>query len=180
MFKKWSLEELQLCTQYFKDGLTNADISSKLGRVEADISQQRRKFIDMQQQGGFWKKSDDDKLTEMWAQGVAPEDIGEAVGRSRGSVLNRAHRLGLPRRAPTGRKKGIPNRVNRTISKPKKAESWLMSVRAVPVPTIERSCLNCRAPFQTTSKFLRLCYDCRIVATRSSGDFYCFSPPEVA
>ena len=40
-------------------------------------------------------------LRMMWSEGDSASVIGVKLGRSRSAVLGKAHRLGLPRRAPT-------------------------------------------------------------------------------
>ncbi len=49
----------------------------------------------------------DRPLSEMWMQGVSPEEIAGKLGRSVAAVMTRVSRLGLPRRAAPGRKPGV-------------------------------------------------------------------------
>lgn len=56
----------------------------------------------MQQIGRPWGEAEDSKLTQLWAEGLTGEQIGQVLGRSRSAVLGRIHRKGLPLRKEIG------------------------------------------------------------------------------
>lgn len=43
-----------------------------------------------------WTDHDDDTLRQMWTIGLPAAEIGATLGRSKSSVIGRAHRLGIP------------------------------------------------------------------------------------
>ena len=43
----------------------------------------------------LWADDEDEVLRQEWAKGTRTDDIGRLLGRSRNSVIGRAHRLGL-------------------------------------------------------------------------------------
>ncbi len=43
-----------------------------------------------------WSPRDDERLNQFWLQGLSSDEIGKRIGRSKGSVIGRANRLGLP------------------------------------------------------------------------------------
>lgn len=55
-----------------------------------------------------WSAQDDAALDDMWRKNVKPEVIAEKLGRTVCSVMVRAARRVLGRRAKSGRKKKIP------------------------------------------------------------------------
>jgi len=70
-----------------------------------------------------WTEADDAALREMWEAGRVASEIGLAMGRSRNSVIGRAHRMLLPARpspigqrppgaAPKPKKRGRPKRAD--------------------------------------------------------------------
>jgi hypothetical protein len=64
------------------------------------LSRQRKRRDDE------WSAAHDARLREGWAAGQSAAVIGSAVGRSGGSVLARAKRLGLPQARPRPRTRG--------------------------------------------------------------------------
>lgn len=75
-----------------------------------------------------WTADEDRKLTELWAEGLPGTKIGDALGKSKNSIIGRAHRLGLPlrrqswriypklaERAQSKRKKDIKAKANRPV-----------------------------------------------------------------
>lgn len=69
----------------------------------------------MYSSGGQWAPDDEDTLRRMWAEGFSGAEIGRIVGRSRNSVIGKAHRLGLSMR--TGHAKRKAAKVNRPKEK---------------------------------------------------------------
>lgn len=111
-----------------------------------------------------------DALRQMWTDGTPTEDIAERLGRSVSSVLTQAVRIGLPRRASSGRKPSA----NRQATAPKKAPVR-MNVIAFPAragyapvdaPVTaavqkSRNCLMCNSSFQSYGSHNRICNRCK-------------------
>lgn len=125
-----------------------------------------------------WAEQIDD-LRQMWTDGVPTEDIAEALGRSVSSVLTQAVRIGLPRRASSGRKPRNPE-----TNKEKKPVAPRTNVVAFPVRTYSgaatpatetahvhktRSCLMCSSSFQSYGSHNRICNRCKDTQSYQNG-----------
>lgn len=56
-----------------------------------------------------WPTEDDAQLTVLWAKGVSAAEIGRIMGRTKNSIVGRAHRLKLPgRKSPIRRVANVP------------------------------------------------------------------------
>lgn len=74
-----------------------------------------------------WGEYDTKTLTALWEAGMAASAIGKEMGRTRNSIIGRAHRLGLSRRGKTllkadGRSKAIRKRKPKA---PKQVKLWV-------------------------------------------------------
>jgi GcrA cell cycle regulator len=49
-----------------------------------------------------WNEETDEQLRQLWGTGMASMKIARAMGRTKGSVIGRAHRLGLEKREQPG------------------------------------------------------------------------------
>lgn len=47
---------------------------------------------------GGWTDREDARLRQLWSERVSTADIGRILGRTKNSVVGRAHRMGLPPR----------------------------------------------------------------------------------
>lgn len=108
----------------------------------------------------LWTKAQDDYLRQ-WYGKKTPAEIGIEVGRVRGSVIGRAHRLGLsdkrksrspwqPRlRAPSPPKRiesMPPHPKNSQPPKPLPLDCWQPLPGTIPIPLIELEANDCRWP----------------------------------
>ena len=58
-----------------------------------------------------WNDENDARLRELWAQGISGTAIGAAMGLTKNSIIGRAHRLKLPKRAsPIPQSRGVVSR----------------------------------------------------------------------
>src|SRR3990167_1001838 len=114
MQKTWSREEFARCAELWsRGGLFVWQIAEKLGRSRDSISKKMRKnrvprgsvptpvrnFI--MRDARFWTTEEIEFLTTHWG-GASAFAIGEKLGRSRNSVIGKAHRMYLGD-APVGR-----------------------------------------------------------------------------
>jgi len=119
----------------------------------------------------------DEVLRDMWGGNKSPEEISVALGRSVAAIMTRAARLGLPRRAAPGRKRGY-----KRTDAPRKmvAAAGTSHVRvALPVqeedyafaqPEIKtRVCLMCLNKFQSQGRHNRICPACKGSAEYATG-----------
>ena len=116
-------------------------------------------------------------LRTMWTENKSPEEISEALGRSIAAIMTRAARLGLPRRAAPGRKRGY----KRSEAPRKVAPAGSSRVRVVlPAPPEEevvyaqpevkvRICLMCLNKFQSQGRHNRICPSCKGSAEYATG-----------
>jgi len=110
-----------------------------------------------------WPPEDDARLTELWASGLSTAAIGIAMGRTKNSIVGRAHRLKLPGRAspivPRGTRKAKAGQRKPRIRKSRppllhprmsSAEALARAVRAerpvcvAPPPIVPRAVLASR------------------------------------
>lgn len=144
-----------------------------------------RKLDNLQPATTTWAEQIDD-LRQMWVDGTPTEEIAEKLGRSVSSVLTQAVRIGLPRRASSGRKP----RNEQAATQPRKAPVR-MNVIAFPVrgysgasvSTAEtavavhkaRNCLMCSSSFQSYGSHNRICNRCKDTNCYQSGHDHEFS-----
>ncbi len=122
----------------------------------------------------------DDQLRVLWRENKTPDEISEQLGRSIAAIMTRAARLGLPRRAAPGRKRGYKRtdtprrvknvsssvcaRVPRTRMVQGEAEDSEKDLNVAP-----RVCLMCLKKFQSQGRHNRICPSCKGSAEFSSG-----------
>ncbi|HBM91439.1 MAG TPA: hypothetical protein DD400_06170 [Rhodospirillaceae bacterium] len=122
----------------------------------------------------------DDQLRVLWRENKTPDEISEQLGRSIAAIMTRAARLGLPRRAAPGRKRGY-----KRTDTPRRARNMSSSVRArAPRTSVAqgvaaeeekdlnvtaRVCLMCLKKFQSQGRHNRICPSCKGSAEYSSG-----------
>lgn len=112
----------------------------------------------------------DEQLRTLWTEKKSPEEISAVLGRSVAAIMTRAARLGLPRRAAPGRKRGY----KRTDAPKRKAKSSAprIRVRAAVHDNAEeeakakaqiktRVCLMCLNKFESMGAFNRICPSCK-------------------
>lgn len=113
----------------------------------------------------------DEQLRTLWIEKKSPDEISAVLGRSVAAIMTRAARLGLPRRAAPGRKRGYkrtdaPKRKTSTSSAPR------IRVRAATHDNAEeeaaakarmksRVCLMCLNKFESLGSFNRICPGCK-------------------
>ena len=125
--------------------------------------------------GPSWVEQDD-MLRAMWTDNKSPEDIAALLGRSVAAIMTRAARLGLPRRAAPGRKRGY----RRSEMPRKMAAAGAVRVRvnlppqeeevAYAQPEIKtRVCLMCLNKFQSQGRHNRICPTCKGSADYATG-----------
>jgi len=120
----------------------------------------------------------DETLRRLWSENKSPEDISVALGRSVAAIMTRAARLGLPRRAAPGRKRGY----KRSDAPRKLPPAGTTRVRvALPVHRDEeietyaapqvmiRVCLMCLGKFQSQGRHNRICPSCKGSAEYATG-----------
>lgn len=120
----------------------------------------------------------DEQLRAFWLDHKTPEEIASALGRSVAAVMTRAARLGLPRRAAPGRKRGyrradtgaprektVRVRVTRTSSSTEE-EAWQQPREE----TKMRVCLMCLRKFESQGRHNRICPACKGSAEYATGN----------
>ena len=121
----------------------------------------------------------DETLRAMWAQNKSPEEISAILGRSIAAIMTRAARLGLPRRAAPGRKRGYKRtEVKRKVmaaagsrvrvSLPQGHEDEVEEYKAPEV--MMRVCLMCLNKFQSQGRHNRICPSCKGSAEYATGN----------
>ena len=109
-----------------------------------------------------WTEAMDATLREMWAAGHSLTEIGKALGKSKGAIAGRAHRLGLETR-PTpirpkapGERKARPRRMKRAAETVKLARAPVSFFRTCQFiecePSADDSC-KCGAPTMPGSAY---------------------------
>ena len=123
-----------------------------------------------------WAEQVDD-LRAMWTDGVPTSEIAARLGRTPSSVLTQAVRIGLERRASSGRKaqsgtrapKAPPSHTN-VISFPVRGYSGTVVNSAAPQPVKKpRTCLMCSTSFQSHGAHNRICNRCKDCASYQTG-----------
>ncbi len=116
----------------------------------------------------------DDVLRALWNEGKSPEIIGETLGRSVAAVMTRAARLGLPRRAAPGRKRGY-KRADQAPRERKvrvRLRQTVVEEEGTHQPSGEASmrvCLMCLNKFQSEGRHNRICPACKGSAEYMTG-----------
>lgn len=127
--------------------------------------------------GPSWQEQDD-TLRGMWTENKTPEEIAAVLHRSVAAVMTRAARLGLPRRAAPGRKRGYKRtEVRRKVMPPAGTRVRVSApqefdeepeVYAAP-QIMMRVCLMCLNKFQSQGRHNRICPSCKGSAEYSTG-----------
>ncbi|MGE4350932.1 MAG: GcrA family cell cycle regulator [Bdellovibrionales bacterium] len=144
---------------------------------EERVSQQPLQDAGLSGVGPSWQEQDD-VLRQLWNENKSPEEIATILGRSVAAVMTRAARIGLPRRAAPGRKRGY----KRSETKRKVLAAAGTRVRvAVPTEIDEdhesyeppevkmRVCLMCLKKFQSQGRHNRICPACKGSADYATG-----------
>lgn len=127
--------------------------------------------------GPSWQEQDD-TLRAMWADNKTPEEIAASLHRSVAAVMTRAARLGLPRRAAPGRKRGYkrteikrkvmaPAGTRVRVAVPKDFEDDVDTY--APPEVMMRVCLMCLNKFQSQGRHNRICPSCKGSADYATG-----------
>lgn len=116
----------------------------------------------------------DDLLRSLWHEGKTPEDIGEKLGRSVAAIMTRAARLGLPRRAAPGRKRGykreaMPRQEKKVRVRIRRSYAEEEAEEKVASEACMRICLMCLNKFQSEGKHNRICPACKGSADYMTG-----------
>lgn len=119
----------------------------------------------------------DDTLRALWQDNKSPEEISAQLGRSVAAIMTRAARLGLPRRAAPGRKRGYkradtPRRAQPGAQRVRIRASVAVSDEDEQEPKIElksRVCLMCLNKFQSQGAHNRICPTCKGSAEYMTG-----------
>lgn len=130
-----------------------------------------------------WAEQLDD-LRQMWTDGTPTDEIAERLGRSVSSVLTQAVRIGLPRRASSGRKPRNPETA--TVKKPPVRDMNIIAfpsrgvvagVEQNPVTAVHKSrtCLMCSTTFQSYGSHNRICNRCKDTQCYQAGHDHEFS-----
>ncbi len=117
-------------------------------------------------------------LRAMWVEGVPVEEIALRLNRTVSAVQTQAVRIGLERRAPSGRKPQVPNKTPR---RPVLVHSNVVSiahVRSYSGAVVEassqnlkkpRNCLMCNTAFNSHGSHNRICTRCKDGACYQGG-----------
>ena len=97
-----------------------------------------------------WTEAMDATLREMWAAGHSVIEIGKALGKTKGAIAGRVHRLGLELRPtpirpkPPGERKATPRRMKKAAETVKLARAPVSFFRTCQFiegePTADDSC----------------------------------------
>lgn len=135
--------------------------------------------------GPSWSEQDG-LLRTFWQEMKPPEEIATILGRSVAAVMTRAARLGLPRRAAPGRKRGY-----KRTETPRKEKLVRLRVRGGARDEADiaegarqheikvRVCLMCLRKFESDGPHNRICPSCKGSAdyvTGSSTPDFDFTP----
>ncbi|HCM83566.1 MAG TPA: hypothetical protein DIS76_03260 [Rhodospirillaceae bacterium] len=124
-----------------------------------------------------WAEQIDD-LRAMWIDGTPTEEIAVRLGRSVSSVLTQVVRIGLPRRASSGRKprnpeaaavKKAPVRMN-VIAFPVRTAGDAAAHNTATAVHKARTCLMCSSSFQSYGSHNRICNRCKDTNSYQAGD----------
>lgn len=119
----------------------------------------------------------DSLLRTYWVELKSPEEISEILGRSVAAIMTRAARLGLPRRAAPGRKRGFKrtdlSAKDRTVRIKVKRSRVILDeadeVKDGPLEVKLRVCLMCLKKFESQGKHNRICPVCKGSAEYATG-----------
>lgn len=120
----------------------------------------------------------DEQLRALWHENKTPEEISAILARSVAAIMTRAARLGLPRRAAPGRKRGY-----KRTDAPRHEKTVRVRVRtsrtalydneedeaAVRAQVSMRVCLMCLNKFESQGKHNRICPSCKGSAEYVTG-----------
>jgi hypothetical protein len=120
----------------------------------------------------------DETLRSMWSENKSPEEISAVLGRSIAAIMTRAARLGLPRRAAPGRKRGYkrteikrkvmaPAGTRIRVSAPSLHEEEAEDFK--PPEIMMRVCLMCLNKFQSQGRHNRICPSCKGSSEYATG-----------
>lgn len=150
----------------FQDDMTNTD-SDNATSLEAGMAAA----------GPSWQEQDD-ILRTMWVENKTPEEIAAVLHRSVAAVMTRAARLGLPRRAAPGRKRGYKRtEIKRKVMAPAGTRIRVTAPKEFdeepesydPPQIMMRVCLMCLNKFQSQGRHNRICPSCKGSAEYSTG-----------
>ena len=119
----------------------------------------------------------DEVLRAMWTDNKTPDEISAVLGRSVAAIMTRAARLGLPRRAAPGRKRGYKrSEAPRRVAPAAGARVRVLvpsdqdeeEVYAQP-QSMMRVCLMCLNKFQSQGRHNRICPSCKGSAEYATG-----------
>jgi len=120
----------------------------------------------------------DEQLRGLWHENKSPEEISAILNRSVAAIMTRAARLGLPRRAAPGRKRGYkrtdaprrekPVRVRVRTSRASLHDSEEEQAAAQAQVSM-RICLMCLNKFESQGKHNRICPSCKGSANYVTG-----------
>lgn len=120
----WQDDEIQALQTGLSEGLSDRELSSRIGRTLRGVSRKRRQLgiapIYRQERHRWcdWTKEREAKLIELVAAGLSNGKIAEEMGITRNAVIGKSHRLRLPRR---GRPQYVlspkPPRLRRSLAK---------------------------------------------------------------
>ena len=118
-----------------------------------------------------------EELASLWNDGVPTEEIAERLGRSASAVLTQAVRIGLPRRASSGRKSSA--QAGQAAPKTKMPVNVVVfpvrgysgaAVQASHAPVRQaRNCLMCGTSFASHGSHNRICTKCKDTQAYQNG-----------
>lgn len=116
----------------------------------------------------------DDLLRTLWHENKPPDEIAGVLGRSVAAVMTRAARLGLPRRAAPGRKRGYKRPEGamreRTVRvRMQKTSAAYEAEEEKKQQTKTRICLMCLKKFESEGPHNRICPGCKGSAEYATG-----------
>ncbi len=86
-----------------------------------------------------WTESEDVRLDSLWREGHSTLEIGRRLGRSKNSIIGRAHRLELPDRPSPIRRDGMPGRSPRRQASLRVRGPTLPSMASAPPLYVEKT-----------------------------------------
>jgi len=125
--------------------------------------------------GAGWTAADLARLAKLWGEGLSTTAIGRAMGRSKNSVVGKAHRLNLPARpSPIAAKgSGANPKQRRRVTGPTLAP-LASAVQAAPMPSVEVAPVAATAAPRYAGVSRPCCWP--IGEPRTKGFRYCDGP----
>ena len=108
-----------------------------------------------------WSASTLKKLHELWGSGVPTQTIAVALGRSKGSVIGKAHRLGLSRPSPIRRDPDAPKKTKKASQATANLASAIARSRPNHVSDFDNHTYRPPPPQQPTQAPLPTVRDCQ-------------------